>query len=166
MAARVEHAGFRVWRQSPGAARTMLSETGLSGLDAYEFVDPAPPAGEADCWLQESTTDGSDNWYGPAHLAAAGVPTALRLAQSHPNPFNPHTSFGFSLPQPGRDVLAIYDLRGARVATVVDAELPAGEQSAEWVGLGAGGTPVPSGVYFARLETPVGVRTVKVTVAR
>jgi hypothetical protein len=146
--------------------RTLLTAAVLSGRDAYEFVDGAPPAGEADYWLQEVTTDGSDHWYGPAHLAAAALPPALRLAQNHPNPFNPRTSFSFGLPRPGRAVLAIYDVRGAGVATVVDADLPAGEQSVEWNGLCNGGTPVPSGVYFARLETAAGVRTVKVTLAR
>jgi PKD repeat protein len=94
------------------------------------------------------------------------TPSRLSLDACRPNPFNPRTTISYSLPTPGRVTLAIYDLRGARVATVVDADLPAGEQSAEWAGVGDGGTPMPSGVYFARLETSAGVRTVKVTLAK
>jgi immune inhibitor A len=161
-----DNAGFYIWRQDPGSDRVRLSQTLLSGTDFYDFIDPAPPTGQAEYWLQEMTADGSENWYGPARLAAATIPTALRLAQNHPNPFNPRTSFSFGLPHPGRLMLAIYDVRGTRVATLVDTDLPAGEQSVEWTGLGDDGTPMPSGVYFARLETAAGVRTVKVTLAK
>jgi hypothetical protein len=88
------------------------------------------------------------------------------LHAGRPNPFNPRTTISYSLLTPGRVTLVIYDVRGARIANLVDADLPAGEHSAEWTGLGDGGTPMPSGVCFARLETAAGVRTVKVTLAK
>ena len=62
--------------------------------------------------------------------------------------------------------LTVHDLRGGRVSTLVDAEMPAGEWTAEWDGLDSRGMPVPSGVYLARLEVPTGVQTVKMTLAR
>ncbi len=161
-----EHAGFHLWRQEPGQERVRISPSLLSGQNAYDFVDPLPPAGPADYWLQELGTDGTENWYGPAHLEGATVPSALRLAQNQPNPFNSLTTLRFSLPLAYNAVLAVYDVRGARVATLLDADLPAGEQCTEWTGLGKGGMPLPSGIYFARLETPAGVRTVKLTLAR
>ena len=160
------HGGFYLWRQEAGSGRVQLTQTLLSGQDAYAFVDPTPPTGPAEYWLQEITTDGAEKWYGPARLAASTIPTALVLSQNHPNPFNPRTTFSFSLPKSGRVTLAIYDVRGALVATLLDADLPEGEQSVEWTGLGDGGTPMPSGVYFARLETAAGMRTVKVTLTR
>ncbi|MBK9302846.1 MAG: T9SS type A sorting domain-containing protein, partial [bacterium] len=160
------HAGFHVWREEPGSGRVQLSLMLLSGQVAYDFVDPAPPTGTAEYWLQEMTTDGSENWYGPAHLEAATIPAAMHLAQNHPNPFNPSTSFTYRLPQPGRAVLAIYDVRGARVASLVDASLTAGEHRVEWTGMTDVGTRAPSGVYFARLETELGARTVKVTLTK
>ena len=160
------HAGFHVWREEPGSNRVQINQALLSGQEAYDFIDPTPPTGSADYWLQEVTTDGSDSWYGPAHLDAVPIPTALRLGQNQPNPFNPRTTFSFSLPKSGRVVLAIYDVRGAQIATLIDADMLAGEQTAEWGGLDSRGLAVPSGVYFARLETPTGLRTVKVTLAR
>jgi len=63
-------------------------------------------------------------------------------------------------------MLAIYDMRGARVASLVNADLSAGERSVEWSGTNDEGMAVPSGVYFVRLETMEGVRTVKVTLAK
>ncbi len=76
------------------------------------------------------------------------------------------SALDFDLPRPGRVVLTVHDLKGARVATLVDADLPAGGQSRTWRGLDDGGAPVPSGVYFVRLSVGEEVRTVKVIMAR
>lgn len=166
IAASRDLAGFRVWREIPSSPRALLGDAVAAGLGTSEFVDAQPPSGPADYWLQEMTLGGSENWYGPAHLEAAPIPATLRLAQNRPNPFNPRTTFTFSLPRSGWVLLAIYDVRGAQVATLVDAHLPAGEQIAGWDGLNSRGVAVPSGVYFARLTTPTGLRTAKVTLAR
>jgi len=160
------HAGFRVWRQTPSSARTLLGEAMVSGPSTYEYVDQAPPVGAADYWLEEVTTDGSVYWYGPAHLSAAAVPAMLALRQNHPNPFNPRTELRYSLPYAGRVALAVYDLRGGRVTTLVEAEMPAGEWTVEWDGLDGLGVAVPSGVYLARLKTPAGIQTVKMMLTR
>ncbi|MHB8078373.1 MAG: metallophosphoesterase [Candidatus Krumholzibacteriia bacterium] len=96
----------------------------------------------------------------------ATPPAAVRLAPNHPNPFNPRTGFDFELAQPARAVLAIYDARGARVATLLDADLPAGRHAATWSGCNDRGAAMPSGVYFARLHAAGGTRTVKITLAR
>ncbi len=63
-------------------------------------------------------------------------------------------------------MLAIYSARGARVATLLDADLPAGAHGAAWAGRDDRGAAMPSGVYFARLRTAAGTRTVKITLAR
>lgn len=157
---------FQVWRELPGQPRSPVGVSLPADRAQYSVVDPEPPAEAVAYWLQESTTDGTAGWYGPAQLEAAPIPVALRFGQNHPNPFNPGTTFSFGLPKAGHVTLAIYDVRGALTATLIDADLPAGEQGGEWNGLDARSAPVPSGVYFARLATPSGARTVKVTVAR
>lgn len=101
-----------------------------------------------------------------ARLRTPAIPATLSMPQNRPNPFNPLTTFNLSLPVPGRVTLSIYDVRGERVATLIDANLPAGERSAEWNGCDSRGAPVSSGVYFARLNTPSGVRTMKVALTR
>jgi len=160
------HAGFRVWRQLPSSALTLLGEALVSGPWTYEYVDQAPPASAADYWLEEVTNDGSVNWYGPAHLSAAAGPAMVALRQNHPNPFNPRTQLRYSLPSAGRVALAVYDLRGGLVTTLVEAEMPAGEWMVEWDGLDDLGVAVPSGVYMARLATPAGMQTVKMMLTR
>ncbi|MBK7190052.1 MAG: hypothetical protein IPH86_15625 [bacterium] len=149
-----DDSGFSVWREAPGSERIRVSQTLLGGRQEYDFVDPMPPATAVDYWLQEIAADGRENWYGPAYLEAAPIPTALRLGQNQPNPFNPRTTFSFSVPKSGRVLLGIYDVRGAQIATIFDADMPAGEQVAEWGGLPHNGSwawPVFfafPGVYF------------------
>lgn len=97
-----------------------------------------------------------------------GIPAepGIALHQNVPNPFNPHTTVSFDLMLPGRAKLEVFDVKGAHVATLVDADLPAGPQVVEWRGTNDAGLSMPSGVYFARLETTEGVRAIKVTLVK
>ncbi|MBK8167753.1 MAG: hypothetical protein IPK64_17540 [bacterium] len=158
-------AGFSVWRETPTSARRRLGDAVFVGAGSWSFLDVAPPDGPADYWLQESGADGGA-WRGPAHLAAAPLPATARLFQNEPNPFNPETVIRFELPQAGQARLAVHDPRGALVAVLLDADLPAGASQATWDGVDAAGRDAPSGMYLVRLETAAGVRVVKVTLAR
>ncbi|MHB8080344.1 MAG: C25 family cysteine peptidase, partial [Candidatus Krumholzibacteriia bacterium] len=66
-----------------------------------------------------------------------GPPSAASLEGNRPNPFNPRTRIDFVLPGPGavRTQLTVYDVRGRRVARLVDGVLPPGRDSREWGGL-------------------------------
>jgi hypothetical protein len=74
------------------------------------------------------------------------VPSAFSLAQNYPNPFNPTTTISYKLDEPSYVRLEVFDVRGARVATLVDREMIAGEHSVEFNAQG-----LSSGVYFCRL---------------
>ena len=92
---------------------------------------------------------------------ARGTPDEVRLDQNFPNPFNPTTTLSFSLPQPDRVSLAIYDILGREVARLVDGILRAGTYSVQWNASG-----VASGVYFGRLTGSAGTLTRKMIVSR
>jgi hypothetical protein len=86
-------------------------------------------------------------------VAAAQAPLRLALEQNVPNPFNPATRIGFDLPGEARVSLAVYDAGGRRVRTLVAGEpRVAGHHEVVWRGVDERGDPVPSGVYFYRLE--------------
>lgn len=157
---------FRIWREAAGQARTLLGEATPTAASAYRFVDLAAPDGAAEYWLEIVAADADATWYGPAHLTAATLPAVAQLRQNRPNPFNPRTSLQYSLPQAGHVTLVVHDMLGRRVATLLDAVLAAGEWTAEWDGLDDHRLPAPSGLYVARLQTPDGVRSVKMTLAR
>jgi len=72
--------------------------------------------------------------------------------QNHPNPFNPSTTISFDLPVSMHAVLEVFDVRGRRVARLLDAGLPAGRHDVVWDGRDAQGRAAGSGVYFYRLQ--------------
>jgi hypothetical protein len=75
--------------------------------------------------------------------------TTFSLQQNHPNPFNPQTTFRFSLPDPGPVSLIIFDVRGREVARPIDDRMMTrGEHTLSWT---AGS--LPTGVYLYRLQT-------------
>jgi len=88
-------------------------------------------------------------------------PPAAPALRAWPNPFNPSTSVSFSLSQPGRAQLAVYNVRGQRVRTLVDDPLPAGEHTAVWNGRDDAGRAVASGVYLLRLQVGGRAQTTK-----
>jgi hypothetical protein len=81
-----------------------------------------------------------------------GVPSAFRLVQNHPNPFNPQTTIRFELPSASRVVLSIYNVGGQLVRTLVDRSYGPGRHSVVWDGTTASGNTASSGVYFYRLS--------------
>ncbi len=96
----------------------------------------------------------------------AAAPRAPVLAQNHPNPFNPSTSIRFALPAAGPARLAVHDLEGRRIRTLVDGELPAGEHLRRWDGRDQLGRPAASGMYVLRLEAAGTVTTRKAVLVK
>ncbi len=80
-----------------------------------------------------------------------GLPTDYRLVQNYPNPVNPSTTIEFQLPILSDIELAIFNILGQRVRTLVKERLPAGEYKLGWDGSFADGRSAPSGIYFYRL---------------
>ncbi len=71
---------------------------------------------------------------------------------SYPNPFNPETTFRYSLPKRAKVELCIYNIRGQRVDRLVSEVKPAGVHETVWKGRDSNGKQVSSGVYFSRLS--------------
>jgi lysyl endopeptidase len=85
-------------------------------------------------------------------VATDGTPARTALLPNVPNPFNPRTSIEFQLAAPGRVQLAIYDLRGHLVRSLLDQFMGAGRQSVLWDGKDNSGRSAGSGTYLYRLE--------------
>lgn len=79
-------------------------------------------------------------------------PVATGLGPNYPNPFNPMTTIPFTLESAGRVQLAIYDVHGGCVRTLIDGARDAGPQGVVWDGRDDTATAVASGVYFVRLR--------------
>jgi serine protease AprX len=81
-----------------------------------------------------------------------GLPRVTRLLGNVPNPFNPVTDISFDLARGGRTSLEIFDLKGRRVARLVDETLSAGRHTYRWDGRDGRGHAVSSGTYLYRLR--------------
>ncbi|MCA0446607.1 MAG: T9SS type A sorting domain-containing protein [Bacteroidetes bacterium] len=85
----------------------------------------------------------------------------FELSPNYPNPFNPETTVGFSLPKKGTVILTVFDLLGRDVQKVLNREFSAGYHA---VNLNAGN--LASGSYFLRLEFEGKTITRQITVLR
>lgn len=74
-------------------------------------------------------------------------PNSFTLS-AYPNPFNPTTTISFSLPSAGFVELIVYDLTGREVSTLLSGMKNAGQHNVVWNANG-----LPSGIYFARMQT-------------
>lgn len=93
-------------------------------------------------------------------------PDPIALLEAFPNPFNPRTTIRFDLAESGPVCLAVYDVRGMKVRTLVETGLSAGRHSAAWGGQDEAGRAVSAGIYFAWLETGGDVETVRMVLCR
>lgn len=78
--------------------------------------------------------------------------TRVSFAAPSPNPSSGSATFRFAVPGPAVVNLEVFDVRGHRVSMVTREEIGAGNHVASWGGLSDAGTPLASGVYFARLR--------------
>ncbi|MBM4221291.1 MAG: T9SS type A sorting domain-containing protein, partial [Gammaproteobacteria bacterium] len=75
----------------------------------------------------------------------------MDLVGAFPNPFNPATTLTLDLAQTGEVTLAVYNVNGQLVRTLVNGSMEAGHHE-----LSFDGTGLPSGLYLARLSTAQG----------
>jgi len=81
------------------------------------------------------------------------APIVFELQQNFPNPFNPSTSFVFSIPHEDQVTIKIYNVLGKEVKTLVNEKQSTGTHRIEWNGTDVWGMPVSSGLYFYQIET-------------
>jgi len=105
------------------------------------------------------TSNGGDPVVVPVvmHVSATGVdelgePEAFVIRGVSPNPFNPVTTIAYGLPRDADVRLAVYDVRGRLVRTLVDEHVAAGDRTVVWDGRDERGREVGSGVYFCLME--------------
>jgi len=89
---------------------------------------------------------------------APGEAFAFTLESIYPNPFNPAGTLRYSLAERSRVRIAVYDVAGRLVRTLVDEVRDVGRHAVAWDGRSDAGTDLASAVYFVRYDA--GGRTV------
>ena len=81
------------------------------------------------------------------------VPTGFALSPNYPNPFNPTTTFSFTLPREEVVSVRVYDVTGRIVATLVDGvAMGVGTHRVTWNAAAGAGASLSSGTYFYSVE--------------
>ncbi|MFZ1291129.1 MAG: DUF4397 domain-containing protein [Melioribacteraceae bacterium] len=75
------------------------------------------------------------------------VPETYLLNQNYPNPFNPSTKISFSIPNPEKVSLKIYNILGSEISTLINKELNAGNYEFDF-----NASNLASGTYIYKLN--------------
>ncbi|NQT24695.1 T9SS type A sorting domain-containing protein, partial [candidate division KSB1 bacterium] len=84
------------------------------------------------------------------------APREFALSQNYPNPFNPTTTISYTLPVASDVQLAVYDILGREVMSLVNETMDAGVHQVTFDGMS-----VASGIYFYRLKAGDNIQTQK-----
>lgn len=121
---------------------TQISENELVNYDAITTVDFV--------LLTETSAD------------EPSIPVvATTLNGNYPNPFNPETTISYSVKEPGRVKLEIYNIKGQKVRTLVDSDHATGHYTRLFNARDDRGRNISSGVYLIRMSAPGYRKTAK-----
>jgi hypothetical protein len=124
-----------------------------------EFIDVGLPPYDV-VFIQPAYTVAGD---AGAAISAEG----FSLLPNFPNPFNPRTEIPFVLNEPGSVTLRIFDVSGRVIRTLKESEfLTAGPHMVTWDGRDGKGMELPSGVYFCRMVSGSGCRSIRLILLR
>lgn len=71
---------------------------------------------------------------------------------NYPDPFNPSTTIKFDLPTAGKVAVDIFNVKGQKVAQLINSEMTAGVHTVVWDGMDAHSRPVSSGMYLYKIN--------------
>jgi hypothetical protein len=170
---------FRSWRGGPDAesAATLVHSWTYSGphvprpeaprvhLNLWQFN--GNPATNQEVVLDAFTFDPicTSPPCGILAVPPAAPRTALALAAG-PNPFRGATTLRCSAPRGGRAELAVFDLAGRRLRTLLAGFVPAGDHEILWNGDDDAGHPLGPGLYFCRFRLDDEARTKRLILVR
>jgi hypothetical protein len=124
-----------------------ISDVHLAGLFGYDFA-----------FVVTSATLTA----APAHQAS----TFLIVHDARPNPFNPSTTIVFEVMAASHIRLAIFNLAGRWVTTLLDRNCLVGRHQVFWNGRDSRRRPMAAGVYVYRIEAGSSVETRRVVIVR
>jgi hypothetical protein len=75
----------------------------------------------------------------------------LELSQNYPNPFSNTTYIDYRIPENAYVEIAVYDLVGQKITTLIQAKKTAGFYQTTWNGCDQSNNPAPTGIYFYRI---------------
>ena len=94
------------------------------------------------------------------------TPGVITISQNFPNPFNPETTFNYTVHKTGKVLFSIYNVMGDLVYTVDNGSLLPGSYNIVWNGVNNFNRPVSSGIYFYQLKSGEEVKSGKMVYSK
>jgi len=142
---------FRIWEKSSGQVLDATIAEVISGT--AEFSEGGIVA------VTLSATK-------PSHINfdehADKLSQGFRLYPNYPNPFNPCTTVRFYVGRPSRVKVAVFNVQGSTVSSLMDVYMAKGEYEIMWDGLSDDGKRMGAGMYIIRMQADHYIQTRKV----
>jgi len=143
--------GFQIERMNAGGSFEQVGYVAGFGTTtepkSYSFIDSKLEAGSYTYRLKQIDFDGTITYSEEVNVEVE-IPLVYALEQNYPNPFNPNTTIKYSISEDGFVKLAVYNLLGEAVTTLVNNEQKAGRYEVVF-----DASRFASGVYLYRLES-------------
>ncbi|MBN1426641.1 right-handed parallel beta-helix repeat-containing protein, partial [Candidatus Fermentibacteria bacterium] len=130
------YAQLNYWGENPPAAQSFGGS--WSGAIVYDPWLPQPPAPA------------------PRLPEDEALPTGLVVEAVRPNPARETATIVLSLPAAGHAEVAVFDMQGRLMKTLLNEERPAGRALVEWDGTDESGRPLGAGVYLWKVRSVSG----------
>ncbi len=132
VADQTDHAGFNVYRSEQSEPQGMDLLT-ADLIQAGSYLDGTVLPGRTYYyWLEDVDVYGLGTVHGPAEVTTLGGPATVWLAAPRPNPTSGPVTLRFCLPRAGTVAMALYDVAGRKVASMLDGTCAAGWQEIRW----------------------------------
>ncbi len=153
---------YQIWRSGElvGQYQPLGSDFTLCTGDCFVTDLQARPGETYWYRFDMQSVDGSLTSFGPYAVTVPDTPYALRIG---PNPSSRPVGIVLALPGSARyDAamtvrLSVLDLQGRVVRRLHDGPLARGENAFRWDGTADDGRPAGTGLFFVRVESPLGV---------
>ncbi len=152
----VNSCGFHVQHRGPtssGYVRVtdqLIPSLGNSPMgQAYEYYHTSVLEPGPHCYrLEEVSLNGGSEFYGPVSIdyTSHGI-REYSLSNVAPNPMNPAASVRFSVAEPSRVRIGVWNILGQRIRILSDERMQPGWYRLTWDGIDDSGRSVGSGVY-------------------
>ncbi len=145
-----DHAGFHLYRcaEPELEGMTRINATLIRG---NSYTDGTVlPGTTYYYWLEDVDVNGLGNVHGPVEATTVGGPATVWLGTPRPNPTSGPVSVRFCVPRAGEASVALYNMVGRKVASLVEAkQVGAGWQDVRW---GPAEGTLAAGRYLCKLS--------------
>jgi plastocyanin len=163
-ATELNNSGFEIERKSSSSSWTKIGFVAGHGTTSeakhYSYSENNLGTGNYSYRLKQVDFDGTFEYSNAVEVEIV-TPNNFELSQNYPNPFNPTTSIKFNIPEAGNVKLAVYNLLGQEVKTLVNGFRNAGVYTVNF-----DASNLSSGIYLYKIEMNNFTQTRKMTLLK